>query len=372
MASRASLRSFWFSVHKWIGLSLVILIIPIALSGSALVWHDWLDGVLNPQRHVAETARADLPVDRYIAAATASLRPGEAISGIRLAEQGEAVVVTAAQPPRRGAGRPVRTQIWIDPETARVVDRANSDAGFVRVMHVLHGSLMVPGLGRQVVGWVGVFMFVSCLSGLWIWLPTIGRWTRGFAWRRERTFSTNLHHQAGFWIAIPLAMLSFTGAWISFPAFFGQFSGQQARPAPGPDRMARMRARPLAVTVQTPAQAIAAAGSVAAGKVVGLNWPTEVEPVWRVSVAGAKGDVEVADATGVAGRAAPPPAGGIARTMRQWHDGGGMGPVWQTVIFVGGLIPALLGVTGLIMWWKTRVWRGRIARRSAAREHAPA
>ena len=42
---------------------------------------------------------------------------------------------------------------------------------------------------------------------------------------------------------IPLAMLSFTGAWISFPKVFGMF---EARPAPSAqDRARTMRARPL-------------------------------------------------------------------------------------------------------------------------------
>ena len=37
------LRRAWFQVHKWLGIALAILIIPISLSGAALVWHDWLD-----------------------------------------------------------------------------------------------------------------------------------------------------------------------------------------------------------------------------------------------------------------------------------------------------------------------------------------
>jgi hypothetical protein len=31
-----------------------------------------------------------------------------------------------------------------------------------------------------------------------------------------------------------------------------------------------------------------------------------------------------------------------------------MGPVWQTIIFAGGVAPAVLGVTGLIMWLRRR------------------
>jgi uncharacterized iron-regulated membrane protein len=50
-SSTMRLRGLWFSIHKYIGLCLFILIIPIAVSGAVLVWHDWFDEVLNPQRY---------------------------------------------------------------------------------------------------------------------------------------------------------------------------------------------------------------------------------------------------------------------------------------------------------------------------------
>ena len=50
--------------------------------------------------------------------------------------------------------------------------------------------------------------------------------------------NANLHYLAGFWILIPLAMLSFTGAWISFPTVFGKFEvpacAKLTATAPGP------------------------------------------------------------------------------------------------------------------------------------------
>ncbi|MGZ8347613.1 MAG: PepSY domain-containing protein, partial [Allosphingosinicella sp.] len=52
------LRSLWLQVHKWIGLLLAVLIIPISLTGSALVWHDWLDETLHPGRYAVSGAPA--------------------------------------------------------------------------------------------------------------------------------------------------------------------------------------------------------------------------------------------------------------------------------------------------------------------------
>lgn len=223
------LRGLWFSVHKWIGLLLAALIVPISLTGSALVWHDWLDETLNPQRYAVSGAPALSP-GAYAAAARPALAPGERIAQIRYPEHGEGpVLVSAARPPQPGAARPVRTNVWLDPASGRMLDKAPSNGGLVQVMHVLHGSLMVPGWGRTIVGWVGVFMFISCLSGLWLWWPVTGGVRRGFRWRRQNSTNANLHHQSGFWILLPLAMLSFTGLWISFPSVFSGFEANQPR-----------------------------------------------------------------------------------------------------------------------------------------------
>ena len=43
-----------------------------------------------------------------------------------------------------------------------------------------------------------------------------------------------------------------------------------------------------------------------------------------------------------------------------------MGTVWQVAIFVGGIIPALLAVTGITMWVGSRSWRRRPKRQALA------
>ena len=352
MASKQQLRGLWLSVHKWVGLLLAILVIPISLSGAILVYHDWLDVKLHPHRYET-SGPATLPPARYVEAARTVLAPDQRIASLRYPEDGGAVVVTAvpSTPPK---GQPQRTNVYLDGGDARVIEKAGFNDGVVRFLHVLHGSLMVPGLGRQIVGWVGVAMLISSLTGLWLWWPLSGSFSRGLRWNRRPQFDTNLHHQLGFWVCAPLAMLSFTGAWISFPAFFGPMVGQKAPPRPAPSV-------PLANPVQDLNTIVLKAG----GQPVSITWPTEKAPVWKMGLE--TGEAEVGDATGIVTRKPPRPKT-IAQTMRRWHDGVGMGPVWQFVIFLGGIIPVVLAVTGITMWVGSRKWRKRPAPRVSPAE----
>ncbi|HYG46980.1 MAG TPA: PepSY-associated TM helix domain-containing protein [Allosphingosinicella sp.] len=356
--TQARLRPLWFQAHKWIGLALAILIVPVSLTGSALVWHDWLDEKLNPERSAA--AAPGLPPSAYAAAARSFARPGERLASLAYPDGAGPVVATLARPPRPGGGRPVRTLLYLDPVSARLLDRSASDEGAVRVLHVLHGSLMVPGVGRQIVGWIGVAMLLSSLTGLWLWWPLNGRFTRALRWKRRPATSANLHHQGGFWIALPLAMLSFTGAWISFPAFFASQSGDPAGPSPA-ERMRRMAVIPAVETRLGADDAVAAARPLAAGGLAVLTWPTEPEMKWKIGLRGENGVAEVAldDRGGAATPPKAPPPETTARLMRRLHDGTGMGPLWQTIIFIGGIVPALLAVTGILMWLNLRRRRAR-------------
>jgi uncharacterized iron-regulated membrane protein len=249
------------------------------------------------------------------------------------------------------------------------------------VLHRLHGSLLIPDIGRKVVGWLGWAMFVSTATGLWLWWPRHAGVLKGLRWRRGASQLFNLHHMVGFWVCLPLAVLSLTGVYISFPqsarALFGVEAPQQpARPG-GPERRGGdSRFAPPLDQAQTGIDdAVAAALAAAPGaKLAAVNVPQQGgKPAWRVDLAKAGSvapiQVRVDDASGKAklGReraqgAGPDP---LSRWMRKIHDGTDLG-VWRAVIFLAGIAPAVLGVTGLVMWLRRR------ARRPALHELQPA
>ena len=393
MASRQALRRAWWQVHKWTGLILMILLIPLGLSGVVLAWDDAIDHGLNPQRYAVHGA-ATLAPSVYADAARKVLQPGERIATIRYPDDVGPVVVMASKPPqgdhkdgarsadRGGAGDhgkrdggarkgpSQRMTLWLDPVDGHLLDETRGDSGLIRLAHNFHGSLFVPGFGRALVGLLGIAMFVMAAGGVWLWWPTVGSFRHGLRWRRgDRKLDTNLHHTIGFWIALPLAFQAFTGVWIAWPQMIAVVGF--APPRGGMAERARMV--PVADPALTPDQSLTAARAIDPGAPASIAWPTGEDGPWRVSLATAHGpaDLTVDDATGTAKVA--PPRGGLALAIRHLHDGTTLGTGWRVVMVLWGLAPTILGITGLIMWWRGRGWRADLARKRArAREAATA
>ncbi len=358
MTVLARLRRLWLDVHLWLGVGLLVAIIPLSVTGSALVWRDALERQIYAERYAVTGPDAVRPITDYATAARAAFGSEATLMQVRLPrEPGDPVVATGRIPgPVPKGARPRNLTAWIDPPTGKVlaVDETAKDA--TQVMHVLHGSLMIPEIGRKVVGWLGWAMFVSCATGLWLWWPRHAGLVKGLRWRRGTSQLFNLHHTVGFWICLPLAALSLTGVYISFPQTSRAVFGLPAQP-PRPPAAAR-NAPPLAEPNLSLADAVAAAQSAAPGKITQVQVPTRgKEPTWRIEAGGKT--IRILDATGEAktGRSGGSGEGQrdeLSTLMRHIHDGHEMGIVWQVTIFLGGIAPAVLSITGLIMWLRRR------------------
>jgi uncharacterized iron-regulated membrane protein len=383
MSVLARLRRFWLDVHLWIGVGLLIPFAIIGVTGSLLVWHDPLERLLEPHRYEVSEGPS-LPLAQQIESARAALDENFVVTGVRPPEEaGDPVTVQARKKGRPPEGqRPETRTLWLDPATAEVLDIANTRASAFGIMHTLHGSLMIPENGRKIVGYIGWAMLVSSLTGLWLWWPRNGAFLKGLRWKRGPRTTFNLHHFMGFWLCIPLAVLSLTGVYISFPqesravlGVFVELPAQEGRGPGGGGGPGGGNAPPLEQTNLTPDAASAAALAAAPGAtLIAVNLPSAGRdgdaPSWRVQVrapgAEANSTINVDDETGEAragrGGGAPSTDQNVARLMRRIHDGVDMGVFWQTIVFLGGWAPFVLGITGIIMWLRRRAARRAIKR----------
>jgi uncharacterized iron-regulated membrane protein len=384
MAGSIQLRTIWWTLHRWIGIGFAILLVPIAVSGALLVWHDHLDALIHPGRYHVSGA-ALMPPSAYLASAAAALEAGVEPGVVRFPETpGWPVVVTARAPRREGPPRIVN--VYLDPPTARVLDTVDFRTSLIGFLHRFHENLTIPEYnGRAIVGWVGVGMLILSLTGIWLWWPRSGAFLPGLRWGRAAQTTTNLHHLLGFWISIPLAVVSATGIYLGFPQTAREAMSSIAAMTP---QSQRFRFGPIARDLRlAPDAALAAALAAQPGtRPVALFLPTagpaaraagEGEgtrapaPAWRAQLRDADGSatvtVMVDDRSGKAERQGDPLAGDRAAQWIRWvHEGSHSGPVWQFVVFLTGVFPPIFVLTGVIMWWRGRRRRKLLAGRGTA------
>jgi uncharacterized iron-regulated membrane protein len=389
MSSWARLRTVLWTLHRWIGLGLALLLAPIAVSGALLVWHDHLDALLHPARYAVTGMQLAQP-SAYLASAAGALAGSAQPVAIRFPADGWPVIVMARGAPR-AEGEPSRiVNVYLDPPTARALDVVDFRSSLIGWLHRFHENLTIPEYsGRAIVGWVGVGMLILSLTGIWLWWPRNGAFLPGLRWRRAAQTTTNLHHLFGFWISIPLAVVSLTGVYLGFPQTARQLMASIAPMTPQGQRpgfgavvreprltpedalsaalSAQLGARPAVIFLPTPNATTPERGRARGAERDGKGESArDIGAAWRVQLRAA-GDGETAtvvvdDRSGAAERLPGPLAGDRAAQWMRWvHEGSHSGPIWQVVVFLTGVFPLVFVVTGAIMWW-----RGRRTRREAA------
>ena len=208
----------WLNIHLVIGLSVGLLSALIGASGAVLVWRDQIDGLLHPARYAVTAGPSALAPSAYVASARLALGSGFQEVAVRYPANDSAPVTVTMRDGARGSAGPQLMTAYIDPPTGRVLDTADARASFLGILHRFHENLTIPEYnGRAIVGWIGVAMLISALTGLWVWWPRHGGLARGFRWRRGPGPSSNLHHRIGIFVALPLVAVSLTGIYIAFP-----------------------------------------------------------------------------------------------------------------------------------------------------------
>lgn len=355
--NRLALRGAWLKAHRWLGLTLGIFGIAIGVTGSAQVFDREIDPWLNPQRYAVAGPEVALTGAAYLKRAQRVLGDGATRMRISFpAADGSPVVVSA-----RGADGLKR--VFLDPQTGRVLETATG-SDFLRIMHVFHENLMLRGYGgRELVGLVGFAMLISSLTGIYLWWPR-GPWRQALRFRRAVALSRNLHLTFGFYGALGLAVLSFTGIYLAFPEGGRSVVGAIAPLSPA---LRGVRApEPRAGEGLALDEAIAAAKALyPAATVAGLVLPDGARGVYRVQLrepgdTSKRGNTVVVLDPGsgaVLARSSPSTrtrGDAFLAWQRLLHSGEPFGVAGRAVVCAIGLLPALLALSGTMMWLRRR------------------
>ena len=158
-------------LHRWMGLTIGLLVAAIALSGSATV------AIADVERWVGlhgtpGDGRAPFAADQ---AAIAEAFPGAVSDNLFPAD-------APGRPDRvevvvRTADAKEEFAVFCDPATGRVIGdtRGSRLVGFLRAVGAFHGNLFLPGpVGSTLLGVSGLALLLFAASGLWLWRGASG------------------------------------------------------------------------------------------------------------------------------------------------------------------------------------------------------
>ncbi|MCW7537380.1 PepSY domain-containing protein [Aquabacterium sp. A7-Y] len=353
-------RRLWLLAHRWVGLSLGLLLLLAGLTGAALTVTRPLDEALHPELFQAPAAppgavfRLDAVRERL--SAEFGSRTGFTFRPPR--EPGETLHVYV-----RG---PWSGTLHLDPASGTELGRRGEHEGLFNVLFELHATLLMEETGRALLALAVLSYVLLLVTGAVLWWPS--KWRHAFSIKLVAGLTRSLfdlHRVGGAVLGLGVLVSVLTGAYMAW--------------------------RPISVWVTGVAGAVPlkpppVRPPLPAAKATTASLERVVEQARTIFPAGQLGYVQWPAGAGAAGRIRfrlpddPHPNGlssvwfdpndGRILAAHRWSelDPGARGYAWiyplhigrlggtgQLVLnFVFGAVLAGFGVSGVWLWWRRR------------------
>jgi uncharacterized iron-regulated membrane protein len=361
-------RKACLTVHLWVGLTLGLLAAVSGLSGSVMVFGPELEARLYPHAwHAAPHAPDAKPVGtQSVADALRQAHPASKLQVIRTPLHADGVYEAWLD---EGTLR-----VTIDPYSGQILGSHKATQSLLGWMYFLHTELFSSERGATIMGWSGIGLFVLSLTGIVVWWPRKGAWRAAFSWRARtaRRPGYQLHRFLGWLASLFLCAISVTGVTLVFPESATRVlesvfqTPQGAKP-----RSLAQKSVPdvsLDTAIASAQQALPGArvtritppGKANSPIIVRLRFPEEIHPNGQSNVFIDRHSGRVLRADDARAAATSTRLMNLRYPLHIGRWGGDFTRVLHALV---GFVPAVLYVTGLMMWG-SRVLRRRHAQRA--------
>jgi uncharacterized iron-regulated membrane protein len=212
------LRKALFQVHLWTGIGVAIYVVVVCVSGSLLVFRPEIATAFMRGPVIVKPVGTPM-TDEQLTEVAQRAYPGYQVVNI----------FRSAKPPNAAA------EVWMengDRKKGEIFDPfTGADLGpsvplgsrAVSWMLDLHDNLLTGENGRTVNGVGGMLLTLLSLSGVIIWWPGIKNWRRSLGVHFKanwKRITWDLHSAIGFWTAVVVFMFAFTGFYLVFQLWF--------------------------------------------------------------------------------------------------------------------------------------------------------
>lgn len=194
--------------HFYAGLLCIPFMLLLSITGGIYLFKPQVEAALDaPYEHLVFTGAAASAQQQVQAALQAV--PGAVLHAYELqANPQSAVRVLVKQD--QGISR-----VYVHPQTLQILHIAREDSKLMRVVHELHGNLLLGARGSYLVELAASWAIVMVITGLYLWWPKTGQGLAGVVYPRmrksSRVFWRDLHGVIGFWISFFTLFLLISG-----------------------------------------------------------------------------------------------------------------------------------------------------------------
>ena len=353
----------WFGKwHVYLGIIAGLIVAITGITGSILVFQQQIDRALNPALFKVSSGVHKMEPDE-IMTLIKQRYPAIHTSYLYGPEEGQALA------PYMIYDYVKEQQYFFDPYTGAFNGQRSYESGFIHTVTEIHRTLLIPAAGRYIVGLSSLVLLILTISGLRLWIPA--------KWKQLRSVLTvnfkgsfkrqnyDWHNVTGFYSAPVVSLLSLTGFCITFsvlviPLLF-VLSGRSPQ---GAAQVLGARSVYVKSAATLPLSKVMAISKKAMPgcRIGGIALPADstgnfrLDLVSKSSLRSGKREMLILDQySGKILLNSRTDFPNVANAYLSWlvplHFGTFGGLPTQLLALLAGLMPAVLFVTGFIIWY---------------------
>jgi len=356
----ASLRRWWLRLHRWLALSVGWVLACVALMGAILVVAGPLDRYLHPELFRARSAGP-----------AATLEP---VRQRLLAEFGADAVLGFRLPRAAGDSLAVTVKsdwigtVYVDPASGAEQGRRGDTEGFRNLLFNLHSSLGLQETGKAMLAWIALAYLFLLVTGAILWWPR--RWLAALKIELRKGLLRglfDLHRTGGAVLGILIAVSVASGAYMAWRPLGDAVTALAGAKPVKPPKLPKQAVPVGAVQAPPDLDALLAQARAAlpGAPVTMALLPGRADRPVRVRLMAADDphpnglssvwlDPRTAQVLAVNRWNALDPGARAVAVVYPLHTGELGGVALEALVGLNGLALALLGVSGVWLWWKRR------------------
>lgn len=359
-------REIWLKVHTFLALFAGFFFALIALTGSLSVYREELDALLNPILVIEQPAEKYQSLDKIMAAVQAAHPERYGPWTLEMPRSPQGMITAWYDKPRETLFETYAPlMVSVNPYTAEVVAGRFWGQTAATWLLDLHTQLRLDGAGQNAVGFLGLFLMMSVVSGLYLWWPGLRNLITSFKIRHDAgmmKLAFDLHRLLGLFSALILLLLAFTGFNLSFPSVLEKLAGSSGMAHGETGKNILSKAIPNDNPTSLEAAQFIARGPFPHAELRRVTTPAGEMGIYRINL---RQDFEVNQRhpfttvwvdrwSGQIEAVRNPSKFNSAETALTWlwpmHTGEAFGATGRLLWFLTGITVFVLYVSGLMLW----------------------